>query len=364
MNTDNTKSQFSGGFRRLLALAARRKDRMIVFVLFALLTALCAAVPTTRSQSAAVGNPGAKPPQAALQITADHYRVYRADGRVGTLADIVKAMADYDAALLGETHDDPVAHFLEAELLRLTYEHHASRRSVVLSLEMFERDVQTVMDEYLADQIPETHFLKSVRPWRNYESDYKPMVEFAKARGLPVIAANAPRRYVNRVSRLGKASLDELSPQAKAWLPPLPYADASPNYAEKFHRTMKSSLQSSDTASHQVEDATVKERAARSLAAQSLWDASMAHAIAGQLKQRKGALVLHVNGRFHSEESMGIPDHLQRYRPGVRALIVTMLATVEFSEFDVDRHAKYGDFVILTDGKLPRGFQAEEAPRK
>jgi uncharacterized iron-regulated protein len=74
--------------------------------------------------------------------------------------------------------------------------------------------------------------------------------------------------------------------------------------------------------------------------------------------------VLHVNGRFHSEEWMGIPDHLQRYRPGARALIVTMLATVEFPEFAADRHAKYGDFVILTDGKLPRGFQAEEAPRQ
>lgn len=333
---------------------------MIASCLLALLAAFCAVVP----YAVATGKPETKPPQAAVRVTADYFRVYRADGSLGTLADIVKAMADYDAVLLGETHDDPVAHFLEAELLRLAYEYHATRRLLVLSLEMFERDVQTVMDEYLADQIPETHFLKSARPWRNYEGDYKPMVEFAKARRLPVVAANAPRRYVNRVSRLGKASLDELSPQARAWLPPLPYADASPAYAEKFHRTMRSSRQSSDSASQQVDEATAKERAARSLAAQSLWDASMAHAIAEQLKQRKGALVLHVVGRFHSEERMGIPDHLQRYRPGARVLIVTMLAMTAFPEFSAESHAKYGDFVILTDGKLPRSIQAEEAPRK
>ncbi len=315
---------------------------------------------TTHSQSVGAGKPEARPPQAAVQITADHFRVYRAGGGVGTLTDIVKAMADYDAVLLGETHDDPVAHFLEAELLRLAYEHHGPRRPLVLSLEMFERDVQTVVDEYLADLIPEAHFLKSARPWRNYESDYKPMIEFAKARRLSVIAANAPRRYVNRVSRLGKASLDELSPQAKAWLPPLPYADASPAYAEKFHRFMSGARPPSESASHQVDEAKAKERAVRSLAAQSLWDASMAHAIAEQLKKRKGALALHVNGRFHSEARMGIPDHLARYRPGARALIVTMLATPDFPEFKPELHAQQGDFVILTDAKLPRTYKVEQ----
>jgi uncharacterized iron-regulated protein len=312
----------------------------------------------------AAGKEESHPSQADAQLTADNFRVYRSGGGLETLADIVKAMADYDVVLLGETHDDPVAHFLEAELLRLAYEHHTPRRPVALSLEMFERDVQTVVDEYLADQIQETHFLKSARPWRNYESDYKPMIKFAKARRLPVIAANAPRRYVNRVSRFGKASLDELSIQAKTWLPPLPYGDASPAYAEKFHLTMRSPRQSGDSASHQVDDAAARERAARSVAAQSLWDASMAHAIAGQLNQRKGALVLHVNGRFHSEERMGIPDHLERYRPGSRAMIVTMVPTMDFAEFKAESHAKYGDFVILTDGRLPRSFQAEESQRK
>jgi hypothetical protein len=160
------------------------------------------------------------------------------------------------------------------------------------------------------------------------------------------------------------ASLNKLSPQAKAWLPPLPYGEASPAYAEKFHRTMRGSRQSSDSASQRVDDAAAKERAARSLAAQSLWDASMAHAIAGQLDQRKGALVLHINGRFHSEERMGIPDHLERYRPGSRALIVTMVPTMTFPEFKAESHAKYGDFVILTDGRLQRSFQPEETPRK
>jgi uncharacterized iron-regulated protein len=41
--------------------------------------------------------------------------------------------------------------------------------------------------------------LQDSRPWANYVRDYRPLVEYAKAQGLDVIAANAPRRYVSMV---------------------------------------------------------------------------------------------------------------------------------------------------------------------
>lgn len=303
--------------------------------------------------------------QKPVTVMESHYRIYRADGSAATLADIVKAMADYQAVLLGESHDDPVAHHLEAELLKLAYEGYVAKRPLVLSLEMFERDVQTVLDEYLNGLINEQYFLRSARPWRNYESDYKSMIEFARTHKLPVIAANAPRRYVNLVSRLGQASLNDLSPQAKIWLPPLPYAEATPAYTEKFRQVMRGPHQGDATAANALDESKAKERAVKAIAAQSLWDASMAHSIAEQLKLRKDALVLHVNGRFHSEERMGIPDHLSRYRPQTRRLIVTMMATDTFHEFNREQHAKYGDFIILTDEKLPRTYQVEEvSPRR
>jgi uncharacterized iron-regulated protein len=156
---------------------------------------------------------------------ADAYRVFRADGQTATLDDVVAAMDAVEVVFVGEQHDDPVAHYLQAELLQRAFVRQAraaAGRPVALSLEMFARDVQLILDEYLTDMITESHFLRSSQPWQNYETDYRPMVEFAKAHRLPVLAANAPRRYVNRVSRLGSASLDSLSVWAKAWLPPLP----------------------------------------------------------------------------------------------------------------------------------------------
>lgn len=69
---------------------------------------------------------------------------------------------------------------------------------MVLSLEMFEADVQTVLDEYvLRRAIREQDMLQDARPWRNYAMDYRPLVEYCREQGIRVVAANAPRRYVS-----------------------------------------------------------------------------------------------------------------------------------------------------------------------
>ena len=53
------------------------------------------------------------------------------------------------------------------------------------------------------------------------------MVEVAKHEGLPVICANAPRRYVSLAGRSGRVALEQLSQESKQWLPPLPYKQPS-----------------------------------------------------------------------------------------------------------------------------------------
>src|SRR5918993_537060 len=174
---------------------------------------------------------------------AARYRAFDSDGKQVTIQEVVEAFGGADVVLVGEEHDDPTAHLLEAELLRRAHERHglgagAKGRPVALSLEMFERDVQLVVDEYLAGLISERHFLASSRPWNNYQVDYRPLVEYARAQKLPVIAANAPARYVSRVSANGPASLGALSEAARATLPPLPFRPASEAYAAKFGRFM------------------------------------------------------------------------------------------------------------------------------
>ena len=94
-----------------------------------------------------------------------YYRVFDATGNQSSLAAIVRAMDGADAIFLGEQHDDSVGHTVEFEIFKQAVAKYSDRRKVALSMEMFERDVQIVVNEYLAGQISEAQFLASSRPW-------------------------------------------------------------------------------------------------------------------------------------------------------------------------------------------------------
>lgn len=267
-----------------------------------------------------------------------NFRAYDKQGNPAKIEQIVDELNNADVIFLGEQHDDPTAHAFQMEIFRRAFEKYGKERRVILSMEMFERDVQLVVDEYLQDLINEANFISASRAWGNYKTDYKPLVEFAKANKLPIIAANAPRRYVNIVSRKGREALNALSPQAKSWLAPLPYAAASEAYSKKFGALMSGAGMHSPNL----------------LDSQSLWDATMADSVAKSLNENKRALVVHLNGGFHTENRLGTVEHLLKYNPKARVLVVTMKSAENFPNFDRSKDENAGDFVILTDPKLPR----------
>jgi uncharacterized iron-regulated protein len=319
-----------------------------------------------------------------------HYRVFTGDGQPATLQDIVDAMDDVDAVLIGEIHTDPVGHWIEAELFRSALEmagagqESGARRRVALSLEMFERDVQGIVDEYLADLITESQFKASARPWEHYDEDYRPMVEAAKVAGVPVLAANAPRRYVNRVSRLGPASLEDLSPRALGALPPLPFPPPTDAYREEWTSLMTNMVMEPQCpvpdppampphARPDQEDPEMPSEPPvegpppgmplhggsfmeNGVQAQTLWDASMAHAITTFLDMNPGGLVVHMVGAFHVKNFTGTPEKVQFYRPGTRSLVVNMDLSEDIETFDPAEHGGSGDFVILTDAALDLNY--------
>jgi uncharacterized iron-regulated protein len=323
--------------------------------LLALLFAGACAPAATTAPSPAPGPDATPAPPPPVEGT--DFVVYRADGTPASLAGLVAAMAGADAVLVGEEHDDAVTHRVQRVLLERAFVEYGGGggsslpeghppvasgegRAVLLSLEMFERDVQYIVDEYLEGLISESHFRASARPWDNYEADYRPMVEFARVHGLPVVAANAPRRYVNRASRLGRESLDELPARARRHLPPLPYPEATDAYREQWDALM------GEAARHMQ---------GSPLDGQTLWDAAMGHAVARALDEMQGALVLHMAGGFHVERDTGIPDAVRHYRPWTRILSVAARPVADPSTFDPERHTGLGDFVILTRATDPPG---------
>ncbi len=126
---------------------------------------------------------------------------------------MMRSASRADVVFFGEQHDDPATHRAELSVLAALGN---GTRPVVLSLEMFERDVQGVLDDYLAGRISEAEFLAHSRPWERYTTDYRALVELARARGWPVVASNIPRRLASAVSRKGLAVLDTMSASDRA----------------------------------------------------------------------------------------------------------------------------------------------------
>lgn len=280
----------------------------------------------------------------AQSTQAEHYRIFDASGNPVAFEELISRVASADVVFLGEFHDDSVGHAFQLDVFRAVLERLGTERRVALSLEMFESDVQYILDEYLQGLITEDHFLAASRPWKNYATDYRPLVELAKEKNRPVIAANAPRRYVNMVSRNGRPSLESLSKKAKKTLAPLPYGRSSEAYTEKF-RTLMQAMPAASGNSGRLENI---------LDSQTLWDATMAFWISRFLKKNKNSLVVHLNGSFHTESRLGAVEQLAKYRKKARSLVVTIRYEQDFRNFDAKKHADLGDFVVLTDASQPR----------
>lgn len=225
--------------------------------------------------------------------------------------DFMTRLTQADVAFLGEQHDDPATHRLELAMLQALHRTLAGTRPLVLSLEMFETDTQRWLDRFLAGRIGEVVFDLAARPWPNYDRDYRPLIEYAKAHAIPVVAANVPRPIAASIARRGSAALDRLPAHDRQWVQMPDRYDHGEAW-QRFDAVMRHhpGLQA--------------EGRWRMYQAQCVKDATMARSIARTLEQGQ-PLVLHVQGRFHSDYRHGVPAYLARLRPQARMQVVTAI---------------------------------------
>ncbi len=287
------------------------------------------------------------------QVTEKNYKIYSVkQGKEVTLADIVADMKNYSVVFFGEEHNDSVCHYLESKLFEMLYQKYGN--SMALSMEMFDRDVQPVMNEYLAGFIREKSFTKDARVWNNYR-DYKPMVELSKTNKLDVICANAPSRYTNLAGRKGQKALIDLPKESKKNFAPLPYDTATGKYYEKLLEMSGHGLSKTDTA--KVKAPPMGMGSFNLIMAQSLWDATMAYSIAEYLKIYKTKKVMQINGRFHSDEGFAVVTQLKKYTPHVKVLILSSGSDESFPTIDWSKQKHSGDYLIITDPAVPKTFK-------
>ena len=311
------------------------------------LLGLCAATYSRQANSQSSVSAGTPLPP-ALASPAQSYvphRVYdtkhkRFTDFEGMLADVMTA----DVLFLGEQHDDPGTHRLELAMV----EGLARRRSnVVLALEMFERDTQAALDRYLLGSSSEQDFLAASRPWPRYRSDYRPLVEFAREWKWPVVAGNIPRPYASLVARRGLAGLDSLSSADRAFAA---RAIVCPHdsYFDRFAKTMGDmSAHGPAAASPSAEEKRAQLQ--RVYEAQCVKDETMGESVAAALNAAPPrALVVHVNGAFHSDFRLGTAARSATRLPGKRVAVVSFVPVENLDTADGGPSRQLGDYVVFT----------------
>ena len=270
------------------------------------------------------------------------YLLFTGDGEPAGYGALLLAALKHDIILFGELHNNPIAHWLRLELARGL--HAGSNRPLLIGMEMFEADQQILLDEYLDGIIRRQNFEQEARLWNNYATDYRPMVEFARESGIPVIATNIPRRYASLIFHQGPDSLARLSRETRKWMAPLPIqVDLElPGYKK-------------------INEAAMHHGSSFLAHSQASKDATMAYFIMKNHEKGKPHSVrtLHANGTYHSDNYEGIYWYLRHYRfQGSILTLSTSQQSVmpEAGKPLPDGHPQIGraDFLLIVPERMTR----------
>ncbi len=290
------------------------------------------------------------------------YQIFTGDGNDVKYSKMMKDLEKADFVFYGELHNNAIAHWLELEITRDLYE--GKGQNLVLGAEMFETDNQILIDEMFKGWLTEKKFTEDCRLWKNYPTDYKPLLMFAKEKKIPFVATNVPRRYASLVASKGLLALDSLSGEAKAFLPPLPIA-FDPEVP--CYKNMLSAMNGTPVPSASAKPAAMPAAmpaapampgmAAHSgdnvIKAQAIKDATMAWFM--NKYYSPGKQFIHYNGSYHSDNHEGIIWYLKRLQPNAKIVVISTVTQDELKKLEEEGKGK-GDYVVVVQSRVTNTY--------
>lgn len=260
------------------------------------------------------------------------YILYNSKGKKISYQKMIKHLVENDVVLFGEYHNNAIAHWLQLAVTKDCF----SKKNLVLGAEMFEQDNQTALNNYLNGSITAKGLDSSARLWKNYPTDYAPLVNFAKENKLVFAATNIPRKYASMVAKGGFKILDTISAKEKSWIAPLPIAyDAElPGYKNMIAMM----------GGHGGENLPK---------AQAIKDATMAHFILAN--STAGSLFIHYNGSYHSENYEGINWYLKKQSPNIKIATITTVSQKDIKTLLAENKGK-ADYIICVDADMTNTY--------
>lgn len=237
------------------------------------------------------------------------YQFASPTGELLSIQNLPADLENADVILIGEWHTHTGIHRFQTDLLQQMTD---NGHPMALSMEQFTRDVQPLLDDYLAGKIGEQYLIQKGNVWPNYESDYRPLVELAKSQQLPIIAANAPKPIVRCIGRVGMDYIDRLTPEQRQWI-----AAEINTQDSAYKNTFMASMHHGNPAQNE-----------KQYAAQMTWDETMAESIVRYLAANPERKVLHIAGMFHTQHGLGTAASILRRNPSLKVVVITPVGDI------------------------------------
>jgi uncharacterized iron-regulated protein len=229
-----------------------------------------------------------------------------------SLPEVVEGVANKKIIYVGEMHDVFAHHAVQLDIIAGIYQRN---RNIAIGMEMFQRPFQKTLDDFVLGVIDEREFLEKSEYFKRWGFDYnlyKPILDFARSRRIPVVALNLDREIVREVSEEG---LDSLGRKERSKIPPdMDFSDR--DYRERIEKTFLLHKGSEDKNTDFFYQAQI------------LWDETMARSIDEFLGDNPQNQLVVLAGQGHLAFGSGIPKRTYR-RNGFDYAIIMIDANVE-----------------------------------
>ena len=281
------------------------------------------------------------PTYAQQQVQSSCSQKFVASKCFKSISQIVPKLAQANVVYLGENHDSLEDHQNQLKIIQELYK---SNPKIAIALEMFQRQSQGIVNQYLAGKLTEEELLEKSEykkrwgfPWENYA----PILRFAKEKKLPVLALNTPSEITRKVAREG---LKSLSPSERQLIPP--FSEIRTDNEEYRQRLLAAFQQHQAAASH-----SSSADFERFFLAQVLWDETMAEGIANFVTANRDDQVVVLAGVGHIIYGYGIPSRVARRLKGKLIQRSVLLSPPDEENVAQDKAA---DFILSNSTKAER----------
>ena len=256
---------------------------------------------------------------------------YRAEVvRVESAADIeaiAPRLAETRVVFVGEAHRRYDHHLNQLIVIDRLYRRHPD---LALGVEFFQWPFQSYLDAYIAGRLDEAAFLEKTEYFERWRFDYRhyrPILLYAQAHGIPVVALRVPEEMTAKVATQGLDALDAAERESIG--APVDRSDTA--YRERLEDTY---------AFHPRRSGAGFERFYET---QLLWDEGMAHRAADYLREHPGRRMVVLTGAGHVAYGGGIPERLGRRLPLDWTIVLN--ATSGYTDL------RAADFLLLSEAR-------------